>query len=223
MTKRNLIVIAEKHKVKTGESLDGIAKANGLTWQKLADFNWGTTEPNEINRCLKNRVGCTRKTADGKNYIFDSSDDPGILYVPKPWRLSGLDVRRTHVVRVHVIPQGESETFSGVIRTSAGPLRNWPFELKRDGRSVDQAALAGTSPNPFRKGWWLSDKEGAFLFRNIPAGNYTVEVILPGGKLVINEELPPPPANEGGLRSEPADPHDRTAFTEDPEDLSEET
>ena len=54
-----------------------------MTWQELAKFNWQTDVPREINEHLAKDVGCTRKTRDGKNYIFTSEDDPGIIYIPK--------------------------------------------------------------------------------------------------------------------------------------------
>ncbi|MBN1209339.1 MAG: LysM peptidoglycan-binding domain-containing protein [Myxococcaceae bacterium] len=73
---------ARKHRVKDGETLDGIARANGLTWQELALHNFGTTVPAEINHQLRTKVGCTKRTADGRNYIFTSQDQPGLLELP---------------------------------------------------------------------------------------------------------------------------------------------
>jgi len=94
------LALVEQHKVKKGESLDSIAKASDLTWKQLARFNWGSDDPEEINEFLRRRVGCTKKTADGYNYIFDDTDDPGILDIPKPWVKSGLSTSQTHVIRV---------------------------------------------------------------------------------------------------------------------------
>ena len=97
------IANVEKHKVATGESIDSLARANGLTWQELSKFNWGTDVPDEINKRLRDEVGCTKKTADGYNYMFDDSDEPGILYIPKPWEASGLATDTTHTVRSNVL------------------------------------------------------------------------------------------------------------------------
>ncbi|HEV8605377.1 MAG TPA: LysM peptidoglycan-binding domain-containing protein [Tepidisphaeraceae bacterium] len=96
------LVIAqlENHKVKKGESLDGLAKKVGMTWKDLAKFNWGTDQPEKINEHLRYDVGCTKKTADGKNLIFDDKDDPGLVEMPKPWSVSGLSTGQTHVLRV---------------------------------------------------------------------------------------------------------------------------
>jgi LysM repeat protein len=98
------------HKVKTGETLEGLAKANGLTRQMLAHFNWGTSKPDEINTRLRFSVGCTKKTKDRKNYVFDDSDNPGLIYIPKPVRLENLSTKKTHILRVRKLPV-ESKIF----------------------------------------------------------------------------------------------------------------
>ncbi|MBM3788258.1 MAG: LysM peptidoglycan-binding domain-containing protein, partial [Acidobacteria bacterium] len=94
------IADVEQHKVQTGETLATIANGNGLTTDQLTKFNWNTTDPKEINRCLREIVGCTKRTNDGKNYILDSSDNPGLLYIPKPLQLPGLALNKDHVLRV---------------------------------------------------------------------------------------------------------------------------
>lgn len=89
-----------EHKVQTGETLKSIAEANAFTWQELAEFNWETRAPDEINRHLRDEVGCTVKTPDGYNYRFTSGDDPGLLYIPRPWHERGMATEQTHVIRV---------------------------------------------------------------------------------------------------------------------------
>ena len=90
-----------EHKVKKGESLKSLAQAAGLTWQELARFNFGTEEPREINEHLRDDVGCTKLTRDGHNYMFDDSDEPGLIYIPREWRASGLQTDVEHVIRVN--------------------------------------------------------------------------------------------------------------------------
>ena len=90
----------ERHKVQTGETLDGLAKKNGLTWKELAMYNWGTDKPDEINAALRRFVGCTKRTANGANYKFDSSDEPGIVLIPRVWKQESLATGQRHVVRV---------------------------------------------------------------------------------------------------------------------------
>jgi len=108
--KRTQIAEIIVHKVKTGETLEGLAKANGLTWQMLAHFNWGTSKPDEINTHLRFSVGCTTKTKDRKNYMFDDSDNPGLIYIPKPLYLKNLSTKRTHILRVRKL-LAESKIF----------------------------------------------------------------------------------------------------------------
>jgi hypothetical protein len=89
----------ERHKVKTGETLDGLAKPAKMTWQELAKFNWGTAVPDEINKRLRDEVGCTKKTKDGHNYVFDDTDKPGIVLIPAKWERDGLATGARHVFR----------------------------------------------------------------------------------------------------------------------------
>jgi hypothetical protein len=92
--------VFKEHKVRTGETLVSLAAKAGLSGKELTEFNWGTSDPKEINRFLRDVVGCTKKTADGKNYMFDSSDDPGIVLVPKRCEARGLAVNERHTIRV---------------------------------------------------------------------------------------------------------------------------
>lgn len=94
------VAVFVAHRVKTGETLESIAQLYGYSADDLARFNWGTTDTEEINDHLRDNVGCTKKTSDGRNYELSSSDEPGIIYVPKPWKQSGLTTERTHTVRV---------------------------------------------------------------------------------------------------------------------------
>jgi len=101
------IADVEQHKVKTKETLDGLAKKAGMTWKDLAKFNWNTDKPDEINAHLRAEVGCRHKTSDRKNYVFNDEDDPGIVLIPKKWEQAGLATGQTHVIRVaRVEPPG---------------------------------------------------------------------------------------------------------------------
>ena len=111
MADRNTIVEITVHHVRTGETLDGIAKANNLTWKMLAQFNWGTSEPDKINQHLRDDVGCSRKTKVGENYVFDDTDYPGLVYIPKPFRAEHMATKRTHLIRVRILKPAEPETF----------------------------------------------------------------------------------------------------------------
>jgi hypothetical protein len=89
-----------EHKVKAGDTLDSIAKKAGIPWQDLAWFNFGTAVPAEVNRALHEIVGCTKKTQDGKNFVFSDADVPGIIYVPKSPQAFTLDTGAYHKIRV---------------------------------------------------------------------------------------------------------------------------
>lgn len=106
------IVAVEKHKVKTGETLEGLAKSVGSTWQKVAKFNWGTDEPKKINRFLRTVVGCTKKSADGKNYVFDDSDVPGIVLLPREWKAEGMSTGGAYTIEVVSAAEAKEWIFS---------------------------------------------------------------------------------------------------------------
>jgi hypothetical protein len=78
------VVEVERHRVRTGESLETVAAAHGLPWQLVAEFNWGTARPDALDDRFRETLGCTRRAPDGR-LRFDDSDDPGILLIPRPW------------------------------------------------------------------------------------------------------------------------------------------
>lgn len=86
---------ARKHRVRDGETLEGIALQNGLTWQELAQHNFGTTVPEEVNRQLQTKVGSTRRTANGRNFIFTGKDQPGIIELPGTAGSPGVEASYT--------------------------------------------------------------------------------------------------------------------------------
>jgi hypothetical protein len=72
----------------------------GLTALDLAFFNFGTKDPVQVNDHLKRVVGCTRTGPDGKSYVFGDADSPGVILLPRPWRLNALASERMHVLRI---------------------------------------------------------------------------------------------------------------------------
>ena len=85
-----------EYHVRSGDTLASIAKQNGLTWQDLTNYNFGTETPSEVNEALEEYVGCTHRTPNGKNVVFTDKDDPGIIYIPKPDQSYDLDTGKTH-------------------------------------------------------------------------------------------------------------------------------
>lgn len=103
------IVRVVHRKVRSGDTLESIAKEEGLEWQELAFFNFGTKDAEEVNQHLIADVGCTQRTADGQSYLFADGDSPGVILAPRPWRQSGLASGRVHVIRVR--PAGLTGVF----------------------------------------------------------------------------------------------------------------
>ena len=89
-----------EHHVRTGETLASLAEKYGLAWQDLAQCNFGTDVPREVNQCLHEFTGCTKRTQDGKNYVFSDRDVPGIIYIPKLAHSVTLPTGKRHRVRV---------------------------------------------------------------------------------------------------------------------------
>jgi hypothetical protein len=85
------------YKVHTGDSFVNLAGRYGRSdpWD-IIEFNFHTRDPREVNWYLEYYVGCTEPSPDGKNYSFDSSDNPGIIYIPpRTWNPSeDLALRR---------------------------------------------------------------------------------------------------------------------------------
>jgi LysM repeat protein len=94
------IAVVERHNVADGDTLESIAAAHGLAPARLAKFNWGADDPDTVARALRDEVGCSKQTPDGKSYLLQASDKPGIVLVPRPWKVEGLVCQQTHVVHV---------------------------------------------------------------------------------------------------------------------------
>lgn len=133
------IAEVEAHRVKTGETLESIARSHGFSWQELAEFNWGTSNPDQINLHLRDDVGCTQKTPDGFNYRFTSEDEPGLVHIPKPWSRRGLATGRTHVIRVRI-----AAGFRLVLRNDLGlAIPAAEYELTLADESIRTGRLGG--------------------------------------------------------------------------------
>lgn len=131
------IAIIKRHKVKTGETLDSLAKTNGLTWQELAEFNWGTSKTDEINKKLRSDIGCTRKTKDSKNYMFDDSDKPGIIFIPCKWEQNGLSTTKTYTFRLSQYAFSTESYIWIEVHDSIGLYDSEPFKIEVNGKVIE--------------------------------------------------------------------------------------
>ncbi len=94
---------AKKYRVGDGDTLSSIALKNGLTWEELALFNWGTTRTDEVNRALVEIVGCQTPTRGGSSFIFsgkDSERGTGEVLVPELYKKGGLATGQTYTITV---------------------------------------------------------------------------------------------------------------------------
>lgn len=72
-----------QHKVVTGDNWWNLASRYGRTdpWD-IIEYNFGSRNPYEVNWYMEEYLGCSVPASDGENFRFDSSDHPGIVYIP---------------------------------------------------------------------------------------------------------------------------------------------
>jgi hypothetical protein len=117
--------LSRSYKVKDGDTWVSIARKNSLDTWDLIEFNFKTRDPDEVNWYLRRFVGCKKQTRDGKNWIFGSGDDPGIIYIP---------------LTVTVIDMDET-VVEGEVFCKETPTENYPYS---DDTFVVIAGLADT-------------------------------------------------------------------------------
>lgn len=125
-----VIAEIEEHRVRTGETLASVARQAGMTETQLALFNWNTVTPDELSRHLRDDVGCRRKSADGRNYVFDNADDPGIVYVPRAWRQAGLATDQVHTLRVRELAHGQNPRRIRLFDWAARAIPGAPYAVE---------------------------------------------------------------------------------------------
>jgi hypothetical protein len=153
-----------EHHVQTGETLASIAEKYGLTWQDLAQFNFGTSVPDKVNRCLHEYIGCTQRAKDGKTYLLSDEDVPGILYVPKaldPLTLAAGKRHRIQVKRPRLFSRVEVQT------------------VDEFGHRVGDVDLILRSPDGLPDASLHAGKEGYGKLDKIRAGRY--QILLASG------------------------------------------
>jgi hypothetical protein len=160
-----------EHRVRSGETLESIASANGLTWRLLARFNFGTDRPPLLNAALQAYVGCTRRTADGKSFVFDDTDDPGLIYLPRVIPAVQVSTGAATEVRVKKPP------FAGTIEIQTVDEQGLPvggvavmLEPIDGGEGAQEVALT-------------TDDRGYGRTGRIPAGAYRVRRVGGGSAL----------------------------------------
>lgn len=154
------------------------------------------------------------KRVDRKTWLKWMHGEDGVTGFPMPENTAPDEVE-------NVKPEpddGDSEAFGGTIKGPAGPLKNWPFRLKKNGTPVDKNALGqAKTSNTFQGGVWLSSAKGEFEFRGLPFADYEIEVLLPVGKLVAAEAALPKGLDSGHRAATP-EPNQSIHTNESPED-----
>jgi Carboxypeptidase regulatory-like domain/LysM domain len=97
------IATVRPYKVKTGDTLESISEANEMTSDDLVRFNFGTTDPKEVQLRLGREVGCKVRDLKSGDYVLSSRDKPGIVYLPEKWSAPGQYTDHDYVIRVHRI------------------------------------------------------------------------------------------------------------------------
>jgi hypothetical protein len=78
----------QKYKVKDSDSWITLARDKGISPWELIRYNYPGLPSNdhqaapEVNWYLQEYVGCTKLTADRKNYCFSSAANPGQIWLP---------------------------------------------------------------------------------------------------------------------------------------------
>jgi len=87
-----------QHQMLAGETLGKVAEDNGLTLQALTHFNFETADPKKLDRQVRLLMGCRQRAGD--DWLFDGTEKPGMVYVPKELSLAAMRTGTNHVLRV---------------------------------------------------------------------------------------------------------------------------
>lgn len=131
---------SDPYRVKRGDSwwsmidLPG-PRSKDMSANDLCYFNFKTRKGAEINWYLRNKVGCTHTTKSGDNYVFNGSDSPGVVYLPRvgaPLPVTEVDNRAGDTqIWVGLAVKGGAtvgvagnETLDGIV-VSTDDVRRW--------------------------------------------------------------------------------------------------
>lgn len=71
------------YRLQTGDCWTSLTKKYHVPDPKiLMEFNFGTSNPLEVNWYLQWKVGCKKSVDDGTTWMFTSDADPGIIWFP---------------------------------------------------------------------------------------------------------------------------------------------
>lgn len=153
--------------VRTGATLEGIAARFGKTKDELTNFNWQTADPDKVNEHLRDYVGSFRKKEDDKTYEFDALDDPGIVYLPESFSVSGRQTEATHIIRV--LPVRPDRAIIGCVWVRFVTRHDYPI------RRVPCQLFVGKRPFKVQD----TSDEGEVFWDEVPFDDCCVKLFLP--------------------------------------------
>ena len=96
---------AKVYQPKDGDTLKSIAAAetaagNPITWQEIAQYNWGTQDEDEVQTFMRDELGTKARGSD-HDYQFSADDSgEGELRIPKRFKQQNIPIKSQHKIRL---------------------------------------------------------------------------------------------------------------------------
>lgn len=139
--------------------------AEGITWQEVALFNWGTDEPAEVNEALRQTIGCEQPAEDPSESKLTPSkgpETPGSIKVPKLLKQEDLKDKATVALKLSGPPRLEPQLRVELVR-GASPDK---------GQKIGGVKVKLTGPTPGEKP--TTPETGLAVFDPVKPGSYTI-------------------------------------------------
>jgi hypothetical protein len=125
------------HRVQDGESWETLAERYGVSADQIIYANFLTLVPEEVNWYLRQYVGCTKPTRDGRNWMFSSKAKPGIIQIPpqvfifeEPLTITGTPPPRYYPVTVDPTTWTPPSGMADGGASASGVVTRTPWEHK---------------------------------------------------------------------------------------------
>jgi len=96
---------AKTYKPQKGDTLQSIAEresaaGNSITWQEIAQYNWGTQDEDEVEALLRDELGTRFRNADNKFEMSGDDEPRNELKIPQRFNHSALSLKKSYQIRV---------------------------------------------------------------------------------------------------------------------------